>query len=260
MARSKGFDFKALLLNHGEKFGAAVVGLLALTGLATANWSGCTRLESELRAIAEKTKESWSSPNNAWPEDKKVVFASTPDVERMAQRMASPNEDIEQFTTLRRWNPPINQVHEKLSPVVVLSPESPESSLVTFTLLVKDDEPEVDDEVIPGVEKAAEEMSAEEQDLADLFGAKPSGVGAGGVGAGGVGPGGIGPGGSAAYPGDAASSLYGGAESGGGAGYGIPMGGSGSSADLSLGGYGGGGGYMGMGMGMGTEGGMAAPV
>ena len=37
MAKKK-LDFKALLLNHGEKFGAAVVGLLALTGLATANW------------------------------------------------------------------------------------------------------------------------------------------------------------------------------------------------------------------------------
>jgi len=258
MAKSKGFDFKALLLNHGEKFGAAVIGLLALTGLATANWSGCSRLESELRAIAEKTKESWSSPNNAWPEDKKAVFASTPDVERMAQRMSSPNEDIEQFTTLRHWNPPINQVREKLAPVVVLAPESPESALVTFTLLVKDDEPDVDEELTPDAEKAKEEMSAEEQDLADLFGAKPGGPGAGGVGPGGIGPGGLSGG---DYPGgDAATSLYGSTESGGGAGYGMPMGGAGAAAELSLGGYGGGAGYMGGYMGMEGDGGMAAPV
>ncbi len=246
MAKSKGFDFKALLLNHGEKFGAAVVGLLALTGLATANWSGSARLESELRAIAEKTRETWLSPNNSWPEDKKTLFASTPDVERMAQRMSSPNEDIEQFTTLRHWNPPINQVREKLAPVVVLPPESPESTLVTFTLLVKEDELEADEAATPEGEKAAEEMTADEQDLADLFAAKP------GVASGGAGPGGLGEGEMAADP---AAGLYGGAAAGGGAGYGPSMPGAGiGPGDLSLGGYGGGAGYMNT---MGGEGGMA---
>ena len=224
MAKSKGFDVKALFLNHGEKFGAAVVGLLALTGLATANWSSCSLLEAELKSIANKTRDAWSSPTNVLPEEKKALFAATPDVERMAQRMASPNEDIEQFTTLRHWNPPINQVREKLAPVVVLAPESPESTLVTFTMIEKDDEPEGDEDPA-APEKPEEEMSPDEQDLADLFAAKAPG--AGGV------PGGV-PGG---LPGDPASLLYAGAagEDGGGAGYSAMPGGGGMGPGMGPG-------------------------
>jgi hypothetical protein len=259
MAKSKGFDVKALFLNHGEKFGAAIVGLLALTGLATANWSGCSLLEAELKNIANKTRDAWSSSTNTLPEEKKALFAATPDVERMAQRMASPNEDIEQFTTLRHWNPPINEVREKLAAVVVLAPESPESTLVTFTMIEKEDELESDeDPAVP--EKAKEEMSPDEQDLADLFAAKaPGGAAPGGL------PGGL--------PGDSAG-LYSGlpGEDSGGAGYSaIPGGGSGpgmpgmpggmvgmpgmpgGGMELELSGYGGYSGMeSGMGMGMGT--------
>lgn len=248
MAKSKGFDVKALFLNHGEKFAAGVVGLLALTGLATANWSGCSLLEAELKSIANKTRDTWSSPTNALPEEKKTLFAATPDVQRMAQRMASPNEDIEQFTTLRHWNPPINQVREKLAPVVVLAPESPESTLVTFTMIEKDEEPEVD-AVPETTDKPEEEMSPDEQALADLFAAKAPGAGAG--------PGGL-PGG---LPGDAASSIYAGAPGEGGVGamppgmpggmIGMPgMPGMPGGMDAGLGDYGG---YPGMpgGMGMG---------
>ena len=97
----KRLDFKALILNHGEKFGAAVIGVLAVTGLATANWSACSRLESELKDAAMKTKDSWNSPANVISEEKKALFDSTPDVEVMAKRMASPNEDIEQFAWVR---------------------------------------------------------------------------------------------------------------------------------------------------------------
>lgn len=165
----KGLDFKALLLNHGEKFGAAVVGLLAVTGLATANWSGCSRLEAEMKDAATKTRDAWNSPANTLPEEKKALFAATPDVEALAQRMASPNEDIEKFTTVRHWNEPINQVREKLGAVVVLPPESPESTLVSFTLVEKDDEAETE-ETTTETEMTDEKKPAEDQELADLFG------------------------------------------------------------------------------------------
>jgi hypothetical protein len=244
MAKSKGFDIKALLLNHGEKFGAAMIGLLALTGLATANWSSCPRLEAELKDIATKTKTTWSAPTNAWPEDKKVVFESTPDVERMAQRMASPNEDIEQFATVRHWNAPINRVREKLAPVVVLAPESPESTLVEFTLVAKNDEVAEDEDVTATDPKAEEKKPAGQDDLEALFG-KTSGANAAGVGAF---PGGD-PGGAGYAPGMDPTMLSG-------------IGGMPESAmtpppmELGLEGYGGGDMYMmGMGMGMG-----AAPV
>ena len=58
MAKLKGMDFKALLLNHGEKIGAALIVLLGLTGLATASWTPSTKQPEELKAAAEKNGAS----------------------------------------------------------------------------------------------------------------------------------------------------------------------------------------------------------
>lgn len=249
MAKSKGLDFKALLLNHGEKFGAAVVGLLALTGLATANWSGCKLLEAELKSIATKTRDTWSSPSNAWPEDKKTVFQMTPDVEGMAKRMASPNEDIEQFATVRHWNEPINQLREKLSAVVVLPPEFPESTLVEFTHAMKDDAVEGEETSTEMQEDSPETKSPDQQELDDLFGkTAAAGAPAGFPGAegdvSGAFPGGIGPGvtgpGAGMGPGMMSGGMPGGAGPGGAAmGMGMGMGLTMSSGELGLDGYGG---------------------
>jgi hypothetical protein len=227
----KRLDFKALLLNHGEKFGAAVIGVLAVTGLATANWSACSRLESELKEAANKTKEAWNSPTNVMSEEKKKLFDSTPEVEVLANRMASPNEDIEQFAWVRHLNEPIHSVKEKLAPVIVLPPESPESTLVTFALVQKpDDDEAADTEITTESSNKPEEKSAADKDLADLFGNnKNSGAGLGG-----------------GYPGaDAAGGVMPGSP--GAAGYptaGYPGGGVGAD------GYPVGGGGLGMGMGM----------
>ena len=265
----KRLDFKALLLNHGEKFGAALIGVLAVTGLATANWSACSRLESELKEAANKTKEAWNSPSNVMSEEKKTLFDSTPEVEVLANRMASPNEDIEQFAWVRHLNEPINSVKEKLAPVIVLPPESPESTLVTFALVQKpDDEEAADAETMTESADEPEEKDAADKDLADLFGDnKKSGVGVpggypGADAAGGIMPGGPGAG-AAGYPGGTV------------AGDGYPVGGSGMGSGMGMGpgmamGMGpGGSGMIGMpesldgyGMGgyMGMEGGMGAAV
>ncbi len=262
----KRLDLKAMFLNHGEKFGAGVIGVLAVTGLATANWSACSRLESELKDAANKTKETWNSPANVISEEKKSLFDSTPDVEAMANRMASPNEDIEQFAWVRHLNEPIISVREKLAPVVVLAPESPESTLVTFALVQKpDEEDEADAETM--TEKADEpEEKAADKDLADLFGDnKKSGVGVPGgyPGADGTTSGLLGgaPGAEAGYPGGGFPGGAGiggeGYPAGGGIGMGMMPGGAGMMEGLD--GYGSGG-YMGMGMGMGMEGGMGATV
>ena len=255
----KRLDFKALLLNHGEKFGAALIGVLAVTGLATANWSGCSRLESELKEAANKTKEAWNSPSNVMSEEKKALFDSTPEVEVLANRMASPNEDIEQFAWVRHLNEPIHSVKEKLAPVIVLPPESPESTLVTFALVQKpDDEEAADSETMTESTEEPEEKNAADQDLADLFGDnKKSGVGVpggypGAEAAGGIMPGGAGAAGypTAGYPGGAGSDGY----AVGGPGMDMMGGGAGMMGmPESLDGYGMGG-YMGM------EGGMGAAV
>ena len=255
----KRLDFKALLLNHGEKFGAGVIGVLAVTGLATANWSACSRLESELKEAANKTRETWNSPGNVMSEEKKSLFDSTPDVEVLANRMASPNEDIEQFAWVRHLNEPINRVREKLAPVIVLPPESPESSLVSFALVQKPDEEDATEaESMTEKSDEPEETSAAEKDLADLFGDnKKSGIGAPGDAAG-IMPGGVGP--TAGYPSPGYPGGQSGSEGypGGGPGMGLLTGGPGMPGMMEgLDGYGSGG-YMGGYPGM--EGSMGAAV
>lgn len=240
MAKGKGFDIKALLLNHGEKFGAGLIGVLALAGLATANWSPCQDSVDQLAAIANKTREDWRSPARTLPEENREKFAKTPDVERLAARMASPNEDVEQFQTIRHWNEPINRIRDKIGAVVVLPPETPESTLVTFALLERDEIP-VEEDLRTGTEKTTEEKSAEQQRLDELFGKTTSRTG------------GAGPGAAPGYPGLADTEFNTGAVAGtgmlpgGGAssGYGSMMQGRGMNmglgmgADLSLGDYGG---------------------
>ena len=174
---AKGFDFKGLLLNHGEKFGASVVALIALTGLATANWNTCKLDEGQLASTARQTESTWKSAVN-WPDDKKATFDNTPDVQQLAQRMASPNDDIEAFATTRHWNPPIYQLKAKLAPVTVMPALEPESDLVIFTLAEKAEEEAADDETLM-TEKEAEKPE-ENADLAAIFGTQNAGqLGAG---------------------------------------------------------------------------------
>ena len=59
MAKLKGVDFKALLLNHGEKIGVVLIVLLGLTGLATASWAPSAKQPEELKALAEQTRSAW---------------------------------------------------------------------------------------------------------------------------------------------------------------------------------------------------------
>ena len=49
MAKSKRFDVKAMLLNHGEKFAVGLIALLGVTGLATANWESSSSQPDDLR-------------------------------------------------------------------------------------------------------------------------------------------------------------------------------------------------------------------
>ena len=102
MAKSKGPDFKALLLNHGEKFGATLVALLGLTGLATASWSGSEKLPEDMKHEAEKTKSAWLA--NQFTEEKRKAFENTPDVLTLAQRMQSETEDLELFAMAGPWD------------------------------------------------------------------------------------------------------------------------------------------------------------
>ena len=138
MAKSK-IDFKALLLNHGEKVGAGVVALLVFTGLATANWATAPSeiQPGVLETLAEKTKTSWLA--NAWTDDKKIAFENTPDVVALAERMQSETEDQERYSTVVAWNEPIYRNRDRRSAVTVLVPRDPEANAIAFVLAEKPD-------------------------------------------------------------------------------------------------------------------------
>lgn len=242
----KGFDIKALFLNHAEKMGAGVIGLIALTGLATASWKPCEKDQNTLVRIAEQTKADWLS-KNAIPEEKTKELAKTPDVEALALRMASPNEDIAKFSTSRRWNPPILEVQAKLATVKVRAPEDPEASLLMLALVEKpeekEEEPSTEEGAEKDVEKKDEKDSPETEELKGLFGQRNggnTGVPGGDMGSGDMTTGGLGMGsGMGPAGGRGGDSRRGGRGSGG-----LGMGGPGSGG-LGMGGPGSGG--LGMG-------------
>ncbi len=270
MAKMKGPDFKAILLNHGEKVGAVLVGLLGLTSLATANWSSCDKDPNQLKMDADATERQWLS--SSWPEDQKKAFSDTPDVQAMAKKMLDSNDEFGRYATTRRWNEPINKVQEKLATAVVLPPESPEATLVIFPNVKKDDPAEAEETLVADAtdpKKLKGKTEEDTQDLENLFGANaaaqpgvgdqysggnsdlPGGIGGPG-GKGGLAPGGLGTPSSSGLPSSGPPGGAGGRRGKGGGGLAGPgMGGAPGMGGPGMGGPGMGGPGMGMGPGMG---------
>lgn len=213
MAKSKGLDFKALLLNHGEKIGATLVALLGLTGLATASWSGSGKVPDDLKQATEKTKSAWLA--NQFTDDKRIAFEDTPDVLALAQRMQSETEDLEQFAMAGPWDAPIHLQRERRGAVSVLAPISPESTAIAIVMAEKPDA--VDEETEKSTDTkmtSTEKASGVSSDAKNIFGAT------GGGGLPGGGPGGLGMAGGPAMAG--APGMAGGLSSPGIGGGGYP--------------------------------------
>ncbi|MEZ6032492.1 MAG: hypothetical protein R3C17_05340 [Planctomycetaceae bacterium] len=191
MAKSKGFDFKALLLNHGEKFVVSLVALLGASSLATASWSTSDKQPDDLKKVAESTKSSWLA--NAFTDEKKAVFDNTPDVLLLAERMQSETEDLERFSTLNPWDPPINPVRERRGAVTVLTPIDPEANAVAFVMAEKPNEADLEAELAKIAEVTDEKKEPEvSEEVADIFGVQGGGLAGPGVGLQGAGAGAFG--------------------------------------------------------------------
>jgi hypothetical protein len=179
MAKMK-LDFKAVLLNHGEKIGAGVVALLGLAGLGTAHWSSCDLDPTVLQTNADSTKSTWLS--SVWPEDKQATYTDTPPVEDLAKQMSGSIEQAGKYATSRRWNEPLKQSQEKLQSVAVISPVSPEASLVIFPLVEREGKAEVTapEEETPQKKSKKGKKQEDTKDLENLFGVNNAGAAAGG--------------------------------------------------------------------------------
>jgi hypothetical protein len=174
MAKSKRFDIKALLLNHGEKIAATLIVLLGLTGLATANWSPSAKQPDELKAAAEATRSAWQA--NPFTEDKKVNFDDTPNVLALAERMQSETEDLERFSTINPWNSPIYLVRERRGAVTVLSPIDPEAKPIAIVMAEIPDIVEEDTELTTDGKLPEDKKDAEVgDDVKNIFGVAPGG-------------------------------------------------------------------------------------
>lgn len=196
MKKMKGIDFKALLVNHGEKIGAVIVALLGVMGLATAHWSPESRVEEQLVKKANDTKAKMES--TTWPDDKRQVFEKTPDVRELTHKMQNPDQDVARYAPSISFSEPLQKMREKRSAPVILAPLYPEASLVTVPLaLVPEDEAESKDEKMEGKEKDEDSEKESDEDrerrerLGPIAGNPLGGDLGGGLGGGGV-PGGAG--------------------------------------------------------------------
>ncbi|MBC8115046.1 MAG: hypothetical protein H7062_11745, partial [Candidatus Saccharimonas sp.] len=75
MKKLKSIDFKALFINHGEKFGLAVIVMIVLLALGRTSWSRYAGTPEDLDKKAKDARQRFtSSTGNPWPKEKAESF------------------------------------------------------------------------------------------------------------------------------------------------------------------------------------------
>jgi len=74
MKKLKNIDFKALFINHGEKFGFVIIVLIVLGALSSTSWSRYEKTPEELKTKITEAKDRITSPANKWPQAKADQF------------------------------------------------------------------------------------------------------------------------------------------------------------------------------------------
>jgi len=75
MKKLKSIDFKALFVNHGEKFGLALIVVVVLLALGSTSWSRYAGTPEDLDKKAKDARQRFSSPTgNPWPKEKADSF------------------------------------------------------------------------------------------------------------------------------------------------------------------------------------------
>ncbi|MCA9065490.1 MAG: hypothetical protein KDA96_20625, partial [Planctomycetaceae bacterium] len=240
MKKLNGAAIGQFFVNHGEKVGAGVAGLLAVWTLLGASWIPCGKDPLAITQAVDRSKAEWLQ--KGWPEEEVGKFANTPNIAELAERMAAPQGDISGLALNNGFNDPLIRVTNVLSAFDVLAPERPEATglAIPIALLPEEALEEESEEMTETKEDAEKEKDEVDPSIKDLLPSAPPGGQFGGP----AGPGGYG--GAPNYP-------------GGGSGYGTPPGyPGGSPGGMSPGGLGMSPGGMGMspgGMGM-SPGGM----
>lgn len=111
MKKLKNIDFKALFINHGEKFAFALIGVIVVLALSGTSWSRYPDTPDALKTKITAAKERITSPSNNWPVAKSEEFA-TVDFNSQARDVFMGLETAKyEFTTPLFW--PLYRKKEK---------------------------------------------------------------------------------------------------------------------------------------------------
>jgi hypothetical protein len=100
MKKLKSIDFKALFVNHGEKFGLGLMLLLVLLALSSTSWSRYAGTPEDLDKKAKDARQRFTSTTgNPWPKEKAESFKVVDFTDRAGQLFARLDLPRYEFTT-----------------------------------------------------------------------------------------------------------------------------------------------------------------
>ncbi len=100
MKKLKSIDFKALFINHGEKFGLALIVLIVVLALGKTSWSRYAKTPEELETKAKDARQRFTSPTgNPWPKEKAESFKVVDFNDRAGQLFSPLNVAAYEFST-----------------------------------------------------------------------------------------------------------------------------------------------------------------
>ena len=204
----KSADYKQLLIDHGEKVGLAVTGLVIAAVLFTGRWSGYSEKRPE-EVGSEVSFQAAALEKSRWtPEVRDAAVPST-DIDERADALLTPTKPL---AYVRPLNPPLVQVQDPIGEVPWLPVQEPLAEVHTIAMLLDPDRTKTDAELAEEAEEATEEDADSEdaeEDVPDQYRIQ-DGRGTGTVNTGGRGgPPGAGRGGAGALGMGGAGGSYG---------------------------------------------------
>ena len=111
MKRLKSINFKALFIDHGEKFGLALIMIVVLLALGRTSWSRYAGTPEDLDKKAKDARQRFTSPTgNPWPKEKIDSFKVVDFNDRANQLFSKP--DLTKFEFLTPMTQPLYRRRE----------------------------------------------------------------------------------------------------------------------------------------------------
>lgn len=105
MKKLKNINFKALFIDHAEKFGLGLIGMFVLLALSSTSWSRYAGTPEELDKKAKDKRAHINSPNtNPWPKEKQEGFKVVDFNDRATQLFSRIDQTKYEFAT-PIWHP-----------------------------------------------------------------------------------------------------------------------------------------------------------